>query len=59
MDRNFIAALAVVALFGGGAMYFALDFVDAAHERELAELRKVLQEARQQAAAMEKARAGR
>jgi hypothetical protein len=52
MDRNFVAALAVVALFGGGALYF----IHEVHQRELAELRGHLQAAKQQAAAMEKAR---
>jgi type II secretory pathway component PulM len=52
MDRNFVAALAVLALLAGGALYF----VNAAHEREIAGLRRLLEEARQHAAGSEKAR---
>ena len=52
MDRNFVAALAVLVVLASGALYF----LDAAHERQVADLRKQLEAARQQAAESDKAR---
>jgi len=52
MDRNFVAALAVLTLLAGSALYF----LSAAHEREVAGLRGLLDEARRQAAESEQAR---